>query len=370
MPSFWPGPLTLILPIRPGTLSHLTTAGLSTVGVRQVAHPITQKLLEMVDIPVAAPSANVSGRPSPTCAQHVLDDYDGAVPVLEGGVSGVGVESTIVDCTLPASAATDDGGLPWVALLRPGGVPVSALLPFCRVRLPEADLAPSGPCGHDAQATSISSSGQQVVSLPAAEAPRAPGMKYAHYAPQAPVQLVDGSTGFMVRMIHEAWAGPGSRADGARRVGVLTTDEAARQITRQLGFPEDACVRPAPASSSGDGPRSPGPPPPARTFADILPNDVLPRARSVPHPEDPARELVLISLGPAHDVETAARTLYHTLREFDRLGADAILISAPRRFDADTGAAEADRDVGLGLALVNRLVKASAHRVVAEGGPQ
>ena len=150
--AFWPGPLTLVLPLRePSRLSPLVTAGLTTVAIRVPAHPLAQALLAGFAGPLAAPSANPSGRVSPTRASHVIDGLDGRIAaVLDGGPCSVGVESTIV--------ALD----PAPTLLRPGGLPAEAL---------EAALGRALSSGGDAQK------------------PTAPGQLASHYAPVAPVRL-------------------------------------------------------------------------------------------------------------------------------------------------------------------------------------
>jgi len=150
--AFWPGPLTLVLPLRAGAgLSPLVTAGLDTVAVRVPAHPVARALLAEFGGPVAAPSANPSGRISPTSPAHVLAGLDGRIAaVVDGGACDVGLESTILGLA----------GAP--VLLRPGGVPVEAL---------EAVLG----CAVPAQG--------------AVAAPTAPGQMRSHYAPGVPVRL-------------------------------------------------------------------------------------------------------------------------------------------------------------------------------------
>jgi L-threonylcarbamoyladenylate synthase len=152
--AFWPGPMTLVVPVAPTcTISDLARAGLDSVGLRVPAHPLAHALLQKTDRPVAAPSANRSGRVSPTDADHVLGDLDGRIDaVLDGGASQVGVESTIVACL---------GGTP--RLLRPGGVPREAIEALIGMRLE------SGPEGGGN--------------------PLAPGMLASHYAPRARVRL-------------------------------------------------------------------------------------------------------------------------------------------------------------------------------------
>lgn len=150
--AFWPGPLTLVLPLKPnGPLSHLVSAGLPTVAIRVPAHPLAQKLLEQFGRPVAAPSANPSGRISPSTAQHVLDGLSGRIEaVLDGGPCAVGLESTIV------------GIDPTPVLLRPGGLPAEALEQAIRV-----------PLERTKEGATIT----------------APGQLTSHYAPNAKMRL-------------------------------------------------------------------------------------------------------------------------------------------------------------------------------------
>lgn len=167
---FWPGPLTLILP-RKKIVPDEVTAGLDTVGMRCPAHPLTRAVIAAAGVPVAAPSANTSGKPSPTTAAHVLDDMDGKIDaVVDGGPCAVGVESTIVDLTCMPPR-----------LLRPGGVTLEQL----REALGEVDVDPA--------VTRLMGAGEQ---------PRAPGMKYRHYAPRAPVTVVKGEPERTAAYIH------------------------------------------------------------------------------------------------------------------------------------------------------------------------
>lgn len=148
MSAFTPGPLTLIFRKKP-EIPDCVTGGLDTVGVRFPAHTAAIRLLRETDRPVCAPSANLSTRPSPTTAQHVLADLDGRIPaILDGGPCEVGLESTIVDVS---------GDRP--RLLRKGGIPAEALLPY------------TGP----------------LETVETADKPLCPGMKYKHYAPEAEV---------------------------------------------------------------------------------------------------------------------------------------------------------------------------------------
>ena len=160
---FWPGPLTMILPRR-DIVPLRTTGGLETVGVRCPDHPMTLAIIREAGIPVAAPSGNTSGRPSPTTAQHMLEDMDGKIDgIVDGGPCSVGVESTIIDLTVTPPR-----------LLRPGGLPLEAL---------EEVL---GTVAVDKAVRQKLSDGEQA---------KAPGMKYRHYAPKAPVTVITGTPG-------------------------------------------------------------------------------------------------------------------------------------------------------------------------------
>ena len=155
--AFWPGPLTLVLRRRP-VVPEAVSAGLPTVAVRIPAHRVALDLIEAAGVPIAAPSANRSGKPSPTRAEHVLADLDGRVEmILDAGPTSVGLESTVVDLTTAVPS-----------LLRPGGVTIEQL----REVLPNLGLVSGG----------IADQGRPV----------APGMKYRHYAPHAPLTVVIG----------------------------------------------------------------------------------------------------------------------------------------------------------------------------------
>ena len=156
---FWPGPLTLVLR-RSAAVPDLVTAGLATVAVRIPAHPIAHALLAATRLPVAAPSANLFSRPSPTLASHVLDDLDGRIDlVIDGGATTVGLESTILDLSAPVPA-----------VLRPGAVSIDAL----REVLPNVQAAEG--------------SVDETAPMPA------PGMLSKHYSPRAPLILYEGAS--------------------------------------------------------------------------------------------------------------------------------------------------------------------------------
>ena len=159
--KFWPGPLTIVLPAR-NSVPRRTTGGLSTVAVRCPDNDVTREIIRLSGVPIAAPSANISGKPSTTTARHVLDDHDGKIAaVVDGGACRVGVESTIVDLTEERPR-----------LLRPGGITPEQLLEILGDLV--VDKAVTAQIDKDA-----------VV--------KAPGMKYRHYAPSEPVVIVSGS---------------------------------------------------------------------------------------------------------------------------------------------------------------------------------
>ena len=158
---FWPGPLTMVLPAK-DIVPKCTTAGLPTVAVRCPDSPVTREIIRLAGVPVAAPSANISGKPSTTTAEHVLHDHNGKIDaIVDGGPCRVGLESTIVDLTEYQPR-----------LLRPGGITPEQLLEILGDLV--VDKAVTAQIDRDA-----------VV--------KAPGMKYRHYAPDCQVVIVSGS---------------------------------------------------------------------------------------------------------------------------------------------------------------------------------
>ena len=199
---FWPGPLTMILPRR-DCVPLRTTGGLDTVGVRCPDHPVTRAIIAAADTPVAAPSGNTSGRPSPTCARHMMEDMMGKIDgIVDGGDCAVGVESTILDLTVQPPR-----------LLRPGGLPLEEL---------EAVL---GEVAVDKAVRQRLEDGEKA---------KAPGMKYRHYAPRAAVTVVTGTPRRSAAYIREHLPA------GA---GVICFDEYAPlfagHIVHRLGSQED-----------------------------------------------------------------------------------------------------------------------------------
>ena len=176
--AFWPGPLTIVLPAR-NTVPRRTTGGLDTVAVRCPDNDVTREIIRLAGVPIAAPSANISGKPSTTTAQHVLHDHDGKIAaIVDGGSCRVGVESTIVDLTEERPR-----------LLRPGGITPEQLVEILGDLV--VDKAVTAQVDKDA-----------VV--------KAPGMKYRHYAPAEPVVIVSGSREKAARYIHAHFE-PGDR---------------------------------------------------------------------------------------------------------------------------------------------------------------
>ena len=182
MQAFWPGPLTIILNILPGRLSMKVTGGLQTAAFRNPDNALTRKLIATAGVPIVGPSANTSGKPSPTTADHVLHDLDGKIAgVLDDGPTQVGVESAIIDLTVTPPA-----------ILRPGAIGPDELEPLI---------------GHvDTAAHHV---GQN-------ETPKAPGMKYKHYAPAAQVVVVDDPAQFSAAV---TWA-----KQTGQVFGLLATD--------------------------------------------------------------------------------------------------------------------------------------------------
>jgi L-threonylcarbamoyladenylate synthase len=189
MNEFWPGPLTVVLE-RNAIIPDAVTAGLNTVAIRLPRSLIARRLIQAAGVPIAAPSANASGRPSPTTAQAVWFDLVGKVEmILDGGQCDVGLESTVVDCTTPVPT-----------LLRPGGITREMLISV----LGELEL--------DRNLSDHES------------APRSPGMKYTHYAPAAPMILIDATpannVNLLLREINQALT-------AGKRVGAVVSAETA-----------------------------------------------------------------------------------------------------------------------------------------------
>ena len=169
MERFWPGPLTILMP-RKETIPLEVTAGLPTVAIRMPSHPVAAALLKACNLPIAAPSANRSGKPSPTSAHYVFQDMDGRIPlIIDGGPCDVGVESTVIDLT---------HGTP--TILRPGGITREMLESV----LGRVDVA-----------------GSVLRPLQKGEKALSPGMRYRHYSPDGQVTLVEGEEDAVIRAL-------------------------------------------------------------------------------------------------------------------------------------------------------------------------
>lgn len=171
---FWPGALTLLFPRDPRRIPDIITAGQPSVAVRMPSHPVARALIEITNSPLAAPSANTSGKPSPTKAEHVRRDLDGKLPlILDGGACTVGVESTVID------GLHQDGH---IRVLRPGGITVEDIERVLSLELPEGQVPKVLVHRRDYRDEAME------------QTPTTPGMKYRHYSPSVPVTLLHTST--------------------------------------------------------------------------------------------------------------------------------------------------------------------------------
>lgn len=194
--AFWPGPLTMIVRGN-DRIPRETTGGMDTVAVRMPSHPVALELIRRSGGYIAAPSANTSGRPSPTLAEHVAEDMDGRIPmILDGGPVGIGIESTIVDLTEK---------VPMV--LRPGYITLDMLNKI----IGEVEMDPG------------------IIAADSVTRPKAPGMKYKHYAPKADMILVDGEEEKVVKTIN---ALAKDAEDSGKKVGIIATDETRERYGR------------------------------------------------------------------------------------------------------------------------------------------
>lgn len=190
--AFWPGPLTMIV-WKNEKVPYETTGGMDTVAIRMPNHPVALELIRQSGCLIAAPSANTSGKPSPTEAAHVKKDLDGKIPmILDGGAVGIGIESTIIDLT-------EDTPM----ILRPGYITQQMLED---VLGEEVKVDPG------------------IIASNSLKKPKAPGMKYKHYAPKADLTLVDGESAKVMDKINELVK---EQQQQGKKVGVIATDETA-----------------------------------------------------------------------------------------------------------------------------------------------
>ncbi|MGO1468526.1 MAG: L-threonylcarbamoyladenylate synthase [Tissierella sp.] len=203
--KFWPGPLTIILK-RSHKIPDIITAGLDSVAIRMPEEPIARELINLASLPIAAPSANLSGRPSPTSGAHVIEDMIGKIDVIiDGGDTGIGLESTVLDLS---------GDRPMI--LRPGGVSYEELKKI----IPHVI--------------------EDRANLESKEIPKSPGQKYRHYAPKAEMIVFQGETEDIVKTINERI---GKYIYEGKKIGVMATDETqdrySKGIIKTLGTRKD-----------------------------------------------------------------------------------------------------------------------------------
>lgn len=260
MERFWPGPLTILFK-KSSKVPELITAGLDTVGIRMPEHSIALELIKTSKTPIAAPSANISGRPSPTSAKHVIQDLKGKVDmIIDGGTTGIGLESTVLDLS---------GHTPLI--LRPGGITVEDL----RKIIPNIEVD-----------SAIINEEENLI-------PKSPGQKYKHYAPKAEMMVFNGE---IHRIVDNIIAKTKEYQENGKKIGILCSKET-------IKFYQDI----------GD--------------------------------------TVIISMGSRERLETIAHNLFNTLRLFDEENVDIIL---------GEGVGYSD----LGMAIMNRMMKASSGRII------
>ncbi len=259
MDKLWPGPLTLVLK-KSRIIPEIITAGLDTVAIRMPEHPVARELIRLADIPVAAPSANASGKPSTTTAQHVLDDLEGRIEmVVDAGSCRVGLESTVLDVTVDPPV-----------LLRPGGITPKQIENYI---------------GHiDIDKTILGKISTDSI-------PKSPGMKYRHYSPKAHVIIVKGSD--IKKQSAKILELAERNKEAGKRVGICATDQTL-EAYEGLGA---------------------------------------------------------VSMGDRANPETIAARLFSIFREFDARETDVIL-------------AESVDEHEVGLAIMNRMVKAAGYDIV------
>lgn len=297
MEAYWPGPLTMIFR-KSDIVPYGTTGGLDTVAIRMPSDKTANRLIALAGVPVAAPSANTSGRPSPTTADHVWEDMNGKIEmIIDGGPVGIGVESTIVDVTEEVPV-----------VLRPGAITMEML----KGLLGEVKIDPAivGPMRADLH-------------------PKAPGMKYRHYAPKADMTLVELSDRTREELSHKnssAYKAVMHRiADCAKDINIGAEDYL-------LAFEVNKLAKEAAEKGLKVG-------------------VICTEETKAEYEWDSAIFYAVRSMGVRAKEETIAHNLYGVLREFDELGVDCIVSEGFSRTQ-------------LGQAIMNRLTKAAGHKIV------
>lgn len=302
--QFWPGPLTMILK-KADCIPKETTGGLDTVAIRMPSHPIARQLIIEAGLPIAAPSANASGRPSTTKAQHVIEDLDGRIDmIIDGGSADIGLESTIVDLTCTPAQ-----------ILRPGYITIEKLRNVIH------DIAYDPAVLKRVQNDDIVA--------------RAPGMKYRHYAPKGDLTIFEGEPMQVISAICKA---AGEKLETGAKVGILASEEYAGTYRVVLGQYERREDRPW-----------------QRMTQKKWVQDEYGRWIEVEVPEeknysDYAGNLFIEVVGSRENEETIAANLFDTLRKYDTLEIPYIFGEA---FTSDN----------LGAAIMNRLVKAAGYHI-------
>jgi L-threonylcarbamoyladenylate synthase len=323
MDAFWPGAMTLLFPADEEKVPSVVRCGLKTVGVRLPSHPVARALIAASDLPLAAPSANASGRPSPTSAAHVFRDMttrkgkevEGRLPyIIDGGSCQVGVESTVLD------GVTDEGEL---RVLRPGGIGVEDIEKV----LKERNLV-DGIEGSSSSAVRLRVYGKDMKrNRKEEDHPTTPGMKYRHYSPDAEVVLLVAEKG---RALTEA-------IFGSKDVKAVPLREAINSYTS--GHPKAGKETLQVGIMSMDD---------SQLTSTLFPQGSAPNGHSNGHTYDIRR----FSLGSSSNPEEAAQRLFEGLRTLDEGN------EVDKRCDVIFVEALND-DAGVGLAIMNRLQKAA-----------
>ena len=313
MEAFWPGPLTMIFP-KSEKVPYGTTGGLDTVAIRMPDDLVANRLIALAGVPVAAPSANTSGRPSPTTADHVWQDMNGRIDmIIDGGPVGIGVESTIVD----VSSAVP-------AVLRPGAIPMEMLEEV----LGEVSVDPAilGPLSADVR-------------------PKAPGMKYKHYAPKADLTLVEPGTG----ADRESGAEQVTGAEQKTGAGQVTGAEQKTRAGQKTGADRNTGAYPETGLDETQLQAM------IRKVRELSREKIEAGYKVGVICTDESRDCYtdgeVRSIGARKSQASVAHNLYALLREFDDLGVDYIFSES---FPKDH----------LGQAIMNRLSKAAGYKIV------
>ena len=302
--AYWPGPLTMIFN-KKAIVPYETTGGLDTVAVRMPSDPIAAALIRAEGGYIAAPSANTSGRPSPTTARHVIDDLDGRIDMIidGGGVVKIGVESTIVDFTDRVPT-----------ILRPGYINLDMLEQVLgEVRIDPGILDASANKGIR---------------------PKAPGMRYRHYAPKADMTIVEGEEDAVVAKIASLAR---EAAEAGKKVGIIATDATGGRYADAL--------RPYLAAGKRENAYA--------DFADPSAEDGEEARQSARNPVEGKKKgsVDIRDIGTRDDDRTIARHLFAELRQFDDDGVDVIF-------------SEAFETPRMGMAIMNRLKKAAGQKLI------